>query len=58
MKIEGRQRSRAYVTQVVSTFRNVLDALARGEQPTIDTDLSNVVEGSKQTLGAYQKGWR
>lgn len=58
LKIEGRQRSRAYVTQVVSTFRNVLDALARGEQPTIDTDLSNVVEGSKQTLGAYQKGWR
>ena len=32
LKIEGRQRSRAYVGQVVAAFRAVLDALARGEE--------------------------
>lgn len=57
LKIEGRQRSRAYVTQVVRAFRAVLDALARG-QPTPDIDLSGIVEGQKETFGAYRKGWR
>ena len=57
LKIEGRQRSRAYVTQVVSTFRGVLDALARGETPPAN-DLGQVAEGQKQTFGAYKKGWR
>jgi collagenase-like PrtC family protease len=57
LKIEGRQRSRAYVTQVVRAFRAALDALHRGEaMPGID--LSGVVEGSKETFGAYRKGWR
>src|SRR5690606_21404254 len=31
LKIEGRQRGRAYVSQVVRAFRAALDALARGE---------------------------
>ena len=57
LKIEGRQRSRAYVTQVVRAFRTVLDALGRGE-PTPRIDLSGVVEGQKETFGAYRKGWR
>lgn len=57
LKIEGRQRSRAYVTQVVRAFRAVLDALARG-QPTPNIDLSGIVEGQKETFGAYRKGWR
>jgi len=57
LKIEGRQRSRAYVTQVVRAFRSVLDALGRGE-PTPRIDLSGVVEGQKETFGAYRKGWR
>ncbi len=57
LKIEGRQRSRAYVTQVVRAFRAVLDALARG-QPSPDIDLSGIVEGQKETFGAYRKGWR
>jgi collagenase-like PrtC family protease len=57
LKIEGRQRSRAYVTQVVRAFRAALDALHRGEaMPAID--LSGVVEGGKETFGAYRKGWR
>ncbi|HAX91802.1 MAG TPA: protease [Rhodospirillaceae bacterium] len=58
LKIEGRQRSRAYVAQVVSTYRKVLDALARGET-NIDTGaLHALSEGGRQTLGAYKKGWR
>lgn len=58
LKIEGRQRSRAYVTQVVSTFRSVLDALARGDE-NVDTGvLHELAEGGRQTLGAYKKGWR
>ncbi len=58
LKIEGRQRSRAYVAQVVSSFRSRLDALARGETPEGDSGLSVIAEGGKQTSGAYQKGWR
>lgn len=58
LKIEGRQRSRAYVAQVVSTFRSVLDALARGETNVDTGALHELSEGGKQTLGAYKKGWR
>jgi putative protease len=57
LKIEGRQRSRAYVTQVVGTFRHALDALARGE-PVPAGLLAAETEGSRETLGAYRKGWR
>jgi putative protease len=57
LKIEGRQRSRAYVTQVVRAFRTALDALAGG-QPMPPIDLSGIVEGRKETHGAYVKGWR
>ena len=57
LKIEGRQRSRAYVTQVVRAFREVLDALALG-LPSPRVNLSLLVEGHKETLGAYRKGWR
>lgn len=58
LKIEGRQRSRAYVTQVVTSYRNRIDALARGETPDGDGGLSALAEGGQQTLGAYQKGWK
>jgi O2-independent ubiquinone biosynthesis protein UbiU len=59
LKIEGRQRSRAYVTQVVGTFRRALDALARGETaPESLTELQLDAEGGRETLGAYRKGWR
>ncbi|MBU6497305.1 MAG: U32 family peptidase [Rhodospirillales bacterium] len=57
LKIEGRQRSRAYVTQVVRAFRAELDALDRGA-PSPGIDLSGLVEGGKETFGAYKKGWR
>lgn len=59
LKIEGRQRSRAYVGQVVAAFRGVLDALARGEAlPAAAQDLHAIAEGGRETLSAYRKGWR
>ncbi len=58
LKIEGRQRSRAYVEQVVRAFRTVLDALARGEEPALSPELRAIVEGGRETCGAFRKGWR
>lgn len=57
LKIEGRQRSRAYVTAVVRTFRNALDALARGDEPDASA-LAALTEGQRNTTGAYRKAWR
>lgn len=58
LKIEGRQRSRAYVKSVVSSFRATIDAYMAGQEP----DLNNLValtEGQKQTQGAFEsKKWR
>lgn len=59
LKIEGRQRSRAYVTQIVGTFRQALDALARGDSAfTAIGQLEAEAEGGRETFGAYHKGWR
>jgi putative protease len=57
LKIEGRQRSRAYVTQVVTTFRQALDALAQGA-PVPVAGLQGETEGGRETFGAYHRGWR
>ncbi|MDE2304203.1 MAG: U32 family peptidase [Gammaproteobacteria bacterium] len=59
LKIEGRQRSRAYVTEVVGTFRRALDAL-QGETPAgaEPQQLRREGEGGRETLGAYRRGWR
>ena len=57
LKIEGRQRSRAYVAQVVGAFRKALDAVAEGK-PLPTNDLKAAAEGGRETHGAYQKGWR
>lgn len=50
LKIEGRQRSRAYVTEVVGTYRKALDALARGEEVS-HGHLDALAEGGRQTSG-------
>ena len=57
LKIEGRQRGRAYVAQVVGAFRRALDALARGETPA-DSTLEALSEGQRKTTGAYLKTWQ
>lgn len=57
LKIEGRQRSRAYTKAVVSAFRAAVDALKRGE-PIQDGQLGEFTEGQRATCGAYLKTWR
>jgi putative protease len=57
IKIEGRQRGRAYVERVVRGFRRAVDAVARGEAPP-PLDLEGETEGASATTGAYRKGWR
>jgi len=57
LKIEGRQRGRAYVEGVVRHFRKVVDALESGRKA--DTErLTSLTEGQATTLGAYRKTWR
>ena len=60
LKIEGRQRGRAYVGQVVRSFRAALDACARGQAPNAagGAGLAALTEGSRATSGAYERGWR
>lgn len=57
LKIEGRQRSRAYVAQVVRNFRAAVDALATG-RPMPAGMLAGLSEGQATTAGAYAKTWR
>ncbi len=57
-KIEGRQRSRAYVRQVVGAFRTAVDDIRAGRPPQV-AELLALTEGLKQTQGAFQtKKWR
>ncbi|MBL6959129.1 MAG: U32 family peptidase [Rhodospirillales bacterium] len=57
LKIEGRQRGRAYVAKVVAAFRQAIDAAA--EDRTVDvSNLLSVTEGQRQTTGVYEKTWR
>jgi len=57
LKIEGRQRSRAYTRAVVSAFRAAVDAMARGD-PIPGGLLGDLTEGQRATCGAYLKAWR
>ena len=63
IKIEGRQRSPAYVTQVTKVWRAAIDACRReGSNFTPRTawmaDLNKVSEGQSHTLGAYYRPWK
>lgn len=57
LKIEGRQRGRAYVDSVVRHFRHALAALDGGREADI-AGLKSFTEGQATTLGAYRKTWR
>ena len=58
LKIEGRQRSRAYVKAVVSAFRQAVDAYSEGREPDI-SNLLALTEGHRETQGAFRsKTWR
>jgi collagenase-like PrtC family protease len=58
LKIEGRQRSRAYVKEVVGAFRRAVDDVMAGRQAAL-ANLIALTEGHKETQGAFRsKSWR
>ncbi len=57
LKIEGRQRGKAYIGAVVRAYREALDSFAAG-RPVPRIDLQAMVEGGTQTTGAYTRAWR
>ena len=58
LKIEGRQRSRAYVKAVVSAFRNAVDDIMAGREAGL-ANLLALTEGHRETQGAFRsKAWR
>lgn len=57
LKIEGRQRSRAYVAEVVRSFCAAVKAHAEG-RPMPEAALAKLSEGQAATTGAYAKTWR
>ncbi len=63
IKVEGRQRSPAYVAQVTRTLRAALDSLRDAHEryhvkPAWQAELAKVSEGNQATLGAYNRPWR
>jgi len=57
-KIEGRQRSKSYVRNVVASFRKAVDDIRAGRPANI-VDLIALTEGQKETQGAFEtKKWR
>ena len=63
VKIEGRQRSPAYVAQVTRVWREAIDeCLARGSRYSVKTawmnELDQLAEGQQHTLGAYHRPWK
>lgn len=63
IKIEGRQRSPAYVAEVTRVWRRALDAcLADSEgfrpSPGSMSALAQLSEGQTHTLGAYDRPWK
>ncbi len=61
IKVEGRQRSPAYVAEVTRTLRAALDTAGDVDfqvKPQWSAALDKVSEGHQQTLGAYSRPWK
>lgn len=63
VKIEGRQRSPAYVSQVAKVWRQAIDRCLADPQgftvePAWNETLGAVSEGTQTTLGAYHRQWQ
>lgn len=63
LKIEGRQRSPAYVTQITQVWRAAIDAVIQDPahflvQQHWQQVLNNLAEGNQTTLGAYHRKWK
>lgn len=63
IKIEGRQRSPAYVAQVTRVWREAIDQCVANPhryapKTTWMASLDQVAEGQQHTLGAYHRPWK
>jgi len=63
IKIEGRQRSPAYVSEVTRIWRAAIDACREDPErfaprPDWTRRLDALAEGQQRTLGAYNRHWR
>jgi putative protease len=63
IKIEGRQRSTAYISKVAHVWREALDSceyspLTFVPKPEWMADLASMSEGTQTTLGAYNRPWQ
>jgi len=63
IKVEGRQRSPAYVAQVTQVLRTAMDSCAADPEhfavdPQWISQLDRVAEGVSHTLGAYHRPWQ
>jgi putative protease len=63
VKIEGRQRSPAYVGTVTRIWRQAIDRLEAdphgfATEPAWQHELARLSEGSQVTLGPYQRAWQ
>lgn len=63
VKIEGRQRTPAYVAQVTSVWREAIDSYRRrpdayAVEPRWRSALAKVSEGAQTTLGPYHRPWQ
>jgi putative protease len=63
VKIEGRQRSPAYVSQVTRVWREAIDHCKASPEryapnPEWMDALGAVAEGTQTTLGAYHREWQ
>jgi len=63
LKIEGRQRSPAYVAQITQVWRAAIDTVKADPerfmvQEQWQQTLSSLSEGSQTTLGAYHRKWK
>jgi O2-independent ubiquinone biosynthesis protein UbiU len=63
LKVEGRQRSPAYVAEVTRILREALDSVIKDSkhftvQQRWQEGLADLSEGSQTTLGAYHQPWQ
>ncbi|MCW8857780.1 MAG: U32 family peptidase [Kangiella sp.] len=61
IKIEGRQRSPAYIETVANVWRKAINAVLKdSEQPTEQDKqkLTALSEGRQTTIGAYERSWQ
>lgn len=61
LKIEGRQRSPAYVEQITRVWREAIDVCRSGDWHVKDdwkVALARLSEGKQTTLGAYERTWQ